>query len=182
MIRDVWKSAVFRVAILVTGTVMAIAYFVPNDTLIEYLRIVQFSTSCAVMVTFAPHAWQALRMGTPDRDRQLALGIFISWSATALLGAWTLAWRLGGYPAWMPNSTVTVLQVVAVTCAAILHLTAPSVIGNRVPFRRNIKVGVAVGVIALTLMSLMTIRPNVEDALEIVRPYLQDRGTPPPRM
>jgi hypothetical protein len=66
---------------------------------------------------------------------------------------WSISWRYLGGPDWLLESDIVSYALWLSACAAVFHLAAPGAIGEMVPPRRWINLGILVAV--LMFMSLL---------------------------
>jgi hypothetical protein len=110
------------------------------------------SLAMGISVAFAP---AIIRIFTEDRPLEkadwLAFGIWISWTSLAMRFVYSLIWRWQGTPSWMINTDLSVYISCMTTIGAISHLVAPGAIGDRIPPRRWIIIGLlaAAGVLCM---------------------------------
>jgi hypothetical protein len=152
-----------------------VAWFLPNNTLMETLRLVQISVGLAVVTSYAPIALGAIwSKYKPDRLQQLGMGIALGFLALVLQGAWTLLWRLSSQPYWMANADIVGFFAWMSILAGTLHITAPGAIDGTVPKRNWILLGISIGVGFLSTGLIIFYSPDFHLVADWLRPIFAE--------
>lgn len=123
--------------------------------MISVLNAALFAVAIGVCFAYGPPVLNTLVSGrTMDRADWLGIGIFCSWFSIVIIRAWSIIWRYLGKPEWLLESDIVSYALYLQLCAAVFHLAAPGAIGNRVPPRRWINIGVAVAVFIFAALVL----------------------------
>lgn len=134
---------------IVPNIIFAVIALATNaSSLILILNSALFAVAIGVCLAYGPPVGNILLSGRPfDRADWLGLGIFCSWFSIVVIRAWSISWRYLGKPEWLLESDIVTYALYLQLCAAVFHLAAPGAIGDRVPPRRWINIGIAVAVL-----------------------------------
>lgn len=141
-----------------------IALLTPATAFITVLNAALVALSIGVCLAYGPPV-AAVLIGTRRMDRAdwLGIGIFCSWFAVVVNRTWSIVWRYMGRPDWLLESDIVSYALWLSACAAVFHLAAPGAIGELVPPRRWINIGILVAL----LMFLSLLLGYVFDALAL---------------
>ena len=133
----------------------AIALLTPATGFITVLNAALVALALGVCLAYGPPVIAALTSDKRPMDRAdwLGIGIFCSWFAVVVNRTWSISWRYLGRPDWLLESDIVSYALWLSACAAVFHLAAPGAIGEMVPPRRWINIGILVAV--LMFMSLL---------------------------
>lgn len=151
------------------GIILCVA---PTHELIEYLRIMQASVAVAVVIAYAPSAFDAVRKKRPNMADQVSMGISLGFLSLMGSGLWFLLWRLSGKPDWMLDSWLAALLIFASIIAGVLHLSAPGAINGVIPKRNFVWLGAAVGLGSLLFLTVMVFEPDLRPLVERLEDWL----------
>ncbi|HEV2557976.1 MAG TPA: hypothetical protein VGU45_05060 [Microvirga sp.] len=164
------RSRVFWSGFALLALFFVAAWLIPNNQLVENLRILQIAAGMVVVTAYLPYAFDGIKAGRPDRVQQLSMGIALGFMSVICAGLWSLIWRLSGQPRWMVSSDVNSFFVWMSILAATLHITAPGAIDGIVPKRNWIMLGLAFGAGFLCASLILLFHPDFQAVAEWLRP------------
>lgn len=138
-----------RVFLFVTIVYWLTAIFVEGDTLILIANSLFVGIAVAVVVSWWPDAWQALKNGGHEGYQRILVAPVGLFSAFIVLRIWSAVSRAIGFPEWMVNSPVIGYCLVGAAAASSLYLSAPGTSHGITPPRnwRWIIVAVSMGML-----------------------------------
>lgn len=98
----------------------------------------------------------------------------IGWVATFCQAAFVIVFRLSGNPWWFANSDLNLLWIPMSILSSVMHVIAPGPIRGEVPRRNRISLGIGTFAGVFLACSVMVIKPDLTDVLELARPYIAD--------
>lgn len=138
-----------------------VAPFVDADILIAVMNWAVVAVAAAVCVAFAPIVVESLKTGTVPRYAHFGTGIFLAWLSVLMARSWIGLIRALDAPS-MAQSKFVAFYVYTAIIAGVFHLTAPGAVGNMIPTRQWIVVGVSVGIgIMIGLIFSVVLTPQV---------------------
>lgn len=141
-------------AVFVCGISML---FVPARILTDTSNVVILCLSIAIIVSYAPGAWDAAHARPVKNGDILAFGIWAAWLAT---GSWRIM-NAAGFKfgmEWLFRSNAASLIMSFAIIGGACHVLAPDVIDGRVPRRKWIKVGIIAGIGTALAMALIVMK------------------------
>lgn len=139
------KSRFFWLFVVPNIIFAGIALATNASALISVFNAALFAVAIGVCLAYGPPVATILLSTRPlDRADWLGLGIFCSWFSIVIIRGWSIVWRALGKPEWLLESDIVTYALYMQLCAAIFHLAAPGALGDRVPPRRWINIGIAV--------------------------------------
>lgn len=141
---------------IVPNIIFAVIAILTNaSVLITVFNAALFAIAIGVCLAYGPPvAAILLSQRTMDRADWLGVSIFCSWFSIVVIRGWSIAWRWLGKPEWLLESDIVTYALYMQLCAAIFHLAAPGALGDRVPPRRWINIGIGVAVLIFAPLGL----------------------------
>lgn len=153
-----------------------LSVYYPIGPLTEVFRVLQMSFALTVVIAYFRNAFNCFfYVGRwPPREDLISLGICAAWASVAANGAWGLLWRLSGQPVWMMNNDWFNSWIALNSCAAVLHILAPNLLGRDVPrLQRGSLIGL--WLLTFTAIALVTIaRPDAEGLTDYLRVMMEE--------
>lgn len=102
----------------------------------------------------------------PQKQKVIALGIWLSWFSIWCNASWAILFRLSGQPSWMLNNDFYTAWTAVSSFAAALHILAPNLIGPNMPEMDRAKYG-SVAALGFTLAIVVGVwRPDLSPIAE----------------
>lgn len=141
---------------IVPNLVFAVVALLTNATaMISILNLALLAGAIGVCLAYGPSVLNTLTTGRAmDRADWLGVGIFCSWFSIVVIRAWSIVWRYLGKPEWLLESDIVSYALYLQLCAVVFHLAAPGAIGDRVPARRWINIGIFVAALIFVALVL----------------------------
>lgn len=149
------KSRFFWLFIVPNIVFAVIALSTNASTLISVFNAALFAVAIGVCLAYGPPVFDSV-LGSRYLDRAdwLGLGIFCSWFSIVVMRGWSIVWRAVGKPEWLLESDIVTYALYLQLFAAVFHLAAPGALGDRVPPRHWINIGIVVAVLIFTALGL----------------------------
>lgn len=132
---SLWESQVLRFTLIISAALAVVLVLVPFEIHIVFVHVTRALVAIFVIVAYVPALYTIIYRNPMDRVSQLVLGILCSWAATAMLGMWSVFWRVNNEWGWMKESTFLSALLVLQTLGGMLHITAPGAIDGKVQAR-----------------------------------------------
>jgi hypothetical protein len=171
--RQTIRSPILWGAVLAISAFFALAKFIPNSPLLEFLRTTQGTIGLAVTIAFIGSAFAIVRIGQADEGDHLVMGVALGWFATFLTGVWAMLWRLSDFPFWMYQSDFIALVIYLHILSGILHLSGLHAVKGRVPTRNWVVIGVLIAISGAIAATILVTRPNARIIVDFLEPYLR---------
>lgn len=165
------------VAVGVLISYCAIAWVLPNNPLLVFLRACEASIALTAIVGL----WRTVRVVWADgyavnEEHVYALGDFLQWFGVFLNATWLYVWRTADEPVWMANSAVNGFCVVLICLGGLLKITAPGAIKGEFP-RAAFKLLATCAVsIAILFGTALAFHRQIKELTIWARPYLSENG------
>jgi hypothetical protein len=145
LVVDIFQSKIIHIFAIILLLYAAVTVVWANPVVMnQYLNFIMVSVAAAVVFTYLPPVFAALRMGKLDRVSQLTLGIAVAWVGYLINRIWANAILVfPDHSDWMRTSPVIGFYVLLTILGGVLHLTAPGAISHSIPARNWAWVGIA---------------------------------------
>ncbi len=144
MFKELVSSSVLRTALALLAVFAIAAWLVPTPALIFILNYAAIVVAVAVVVTFLPGIWEAIRMKRLDYVSQLTLGIGMSWASIVVMRGWIGTSKMLEQN-WSEHLVVA-FYIYMTILGGVLHITAPAAISPASSKRVRATLAMAMGV------------------------------------
>lgn len=172
-----WRT--FWCALTATIAYVVLAVSLPLQPFLEFIRILQATAACLVVVAFSGDAWESLTREKPEHSDSLIIGIFLQHVAIFWTGFWLLLYRLSGRQEWMLNQLWFGFAAGWLSSAAsFLHIYPAGVLRpgdgiDEVPPARLRMAGVVAASGVFAILIVLATQPDVRGVLDWARAWLK---------
>lgn len=152
------RNQTFLVLVVIWMLYWPVAYFIPTETLTDYVSGFIAATSVAVAVAYLPGIWRTLREKPyqPRGGHFLLLGTAVVHISIAAIFFWSWSYRVFSRPYWMDGHSLREWFIFVLFTGCVLHLMAGKVNEkNLVPASSwvNVAIAVASGFVLTTILA-----------------------------
>jgi hypothetical protein len=138
----------------------------PRQFMFDIVNALTVAVGVGVLIAYLPGICRSLQELRWDGTHYLVLGIFVTWSATALRHLWNWIWRFLGKPAEMIDHPIVAFLVWMTFMGGVLHMTARGALDGEIPRENWIRLGVVIAAGIVTgLLVIVFLEPASPPAI-----------------